>query len=118
MTVTEPDGPAHADDHLSARERLGLAKNQLSRLAERLEIEIQGMSVRTIGTVDPKTVVQLGQDVRQMEKVLWLVIETSDRLGASGRNVWDGAIDLEGARAEITRRLARLAEQAEAGSLP
>lgn len=89
---------------------LDRARKLFAGLSRSLEAEIERLEAALDAETDESRVRRLADLIRQNQKALQTVLDEERKLpgaGAAGRG--EGVIDLAEARAEITRRLARLA---------
>ena len=95
-------------DDLSTLDR---ARRLFARLSRGLEREIDRLESALEAETDKERMKELADTVRQSRKALQTVLDTECKLmrGAGGARRGEGVIDLAEARAEITRRLDRLA---------
>lgn len=91
--------------------RLACARRLFVRLAEGLDAEIGRLARLRSAGAKAAGVKAMKDLIRDTQRALLTVLEFEMRLERRQPDAVEGALDLEAARAEITGRLARLAER-------
>jgi hypothetical protein len=103
-------GGVCAEEPVGEPSVLDRARRLFASLSRCLEAEIERLEAALEAETDPGRVRRLTALIRQNQKALQTVLDEERKLpgaGTAGRG--EGVIDLAQARAEIARRLARLA---------
>lgn len=97
-------------DIVDVRPVIDRARKLFARLSRGLELEIERLEHALNAETDEKKIEKLTDLIRRNEKALQTVLDREAKLPAARRaGRGEGVIDLAEARAEIARRLARLA---------
>ena len=91
--------------------RLACARRLFARLARALDDEIERLSRLNTADPDEVRVKAVADLIRDTQRALMTVLDFENRLARRDPGEDDGVLDLEAARAEITGRLARLAQR-------
>lgn len=113
IAVTEANGSTAAE---GARLCVKYARKAFERSLEFIDEEMDRLgAARAAEEQDPSRYKAIVDNLRQLEKATFSLLDAEARLDRYSPEESDAALDLEGARAEILGRLARLAERGGAG---
>lgn len=90
---------------------LARARRLFADVSAMLELELEALLALEVEALDEKRMRAVTDLIRQTQKALMMVLEIEAKLGLDTSGARRQLIDLDDAREEITRRLARLAER-------
>ena len=93
------------------RVRLACARGLFARAAEALDRQLRALSAEADAGAERERIKTIETLIREAQRALLVVLEFEAKLDRREPEEAEGGLDLEAARAEIARRLARLAER-------